>query len=149
MTKYVLDTNLYINATRNQDGNTELEEFFWDATPSVYLHSVVAAELLAGAIDPAQERRIQRAYLTDLEAAGRVVTPSHRAWKRAGAIITQLVRARKLSPNGIPRSFLNDCVIAASAREHGFTLITANTRDFDLIRSVESVSVVPSWPESS
>lgn len=149
MAKYVLDTNLYIYATRDRGWNAELEAFLWDTTPSIYLHSVVAAELLSGAIDPAQERKIQREFLAHLEAAGRVVTPTHRAWKRASAIITQLVRARKLSATGIPRSFINDCLIAASAREHGFTLITANIRDFDMIRSVAAVNVTAPWPEAT
>lgn len=45
------------------------------------------------------------------------------------------------------RTFLNDCLIAASAGEHGFVLVTRNLRDFETIQRVEpGVEHVPPWP---
>jgi hypothetical protein len=38
-------------------------------------------------------------------------------------------------------SFVNDCLLAASCREQGFTLITKNHRDFEIIRKVEDFEV--------
>jgi predicted nucleic acid-binding protein len=145
--KYVLDSNLYIQATRENPFNDELEAFFWSAAPYIYLHSVVAGELVAGAFQPDLERRTFEQFIEPHEDTGRVITPSHAAWLRAGQIIVKLVRAKRLGAKGIPRSFFNDCLIAASAREHGLTVITRNTADFDLIRTVEAIDAVPPWPE--
>lgn len=76
-----------------------------------------------------------------------MLTPSHGAWKRAAGALTQLVRERKVSPGkGITKSLVNDCIIAASARDHGFTLVTDNIKDFGLIQSVLPLDSVPPWP---
>lgn len=125
MPRYVLDSNLYITATRDSSFNDELEAFFWATfwatAPYVYMHSVVARELLAGAVHPDLERRTYEAFIQPHEDTRRIFTPSHAAWRRAGGIIAQLVRGKRPGANGIPRSFFNDCLIAACAREHGFT----------------------------
>lgn len=146
MPKYVLDTSLYVRATRSDAANEELQAFSSAYAPFLYLHSVVAAELLAGAVHPELEERTQSQLIAPFEATGRVITASHEAWKRAGRTIAQLVRARKLSPGGVARSFMNDCLIAASARENGFTVVTENARDFEMINSVLPLSFVPPWP---
>lgn len=146
MPKYVLDTSLYVRATRDEERNRELQAFYRACAPFVYLHSVVAGELLAGAASPDLERRTLRHLVAPFEATGRLVTPGHAAWRRAGGIVARLVREKRLSPNGVPRSFLNDCLIAASARDHGLTVVTDNLRDFELIRTVEPVEAVPPWP---
>jgi predicted nucleic acid-binding protein len=70
------------------------------------------------------------------------------SWKRAALIITRLVEKGRMSPGAFTRSFLNDCLIAASAREQGFTVVTRDTRDFARVREVEpGVRFVPPWPE--
>ena len=47
------------------------------------------------------------------------------------------------------RSFLNDYLIAASAHDQGFVLVTRNLTDFALIGRVErGLRYVPPWPES-
>jgi predicted nucleic acid-binding protein len=44
-------------------------------------------------------------------------------------------------------SFLNDCLLAATSREHGFTIVTHNTVDFALIGLVEpTVRAVAPFP---
>jgi predicted nucleic acid-binding protein len=149
MPKYVVDTNLYVRATRSAEANGALEAFYASCAPFVYLHSVVAGELLAGAASPDVERMTQVRFIAPFEGRGRVITPTHAAWRRAGLIVAALVRQRRLSPNGIQRSFLNDCLLASSAREHGYTIITENERDFALIRSVAPVETAPPFPERS
>jgi predicted nucleic acid-binding protein len=146
VTKYVLDSNIYISATRDGTWNDELAAFLWAWTPSIYLLSVVAGELLTGAVTAELERKTYSEFIAPLEDTNRVVTPSHAAWKRAGLIITKLVRAKRLAAGTVPRSFFSDCLIAASARESGCTIITRNLKDFELIRTVERVEVVPPWP---
>jgi predicted nucleic acid-binding protein len=144
--KYVVDTNLYIEATRSEDAADHLDAFHARVLPYIHLHSVVAQELLAGAVRPEVERRLRDSLVRPFEKVGRVLTPTHRCWKRAGEIMARLVRAKKLSPGGFGPSFVNDCLIAASAREHGFVLVTRNVRDFQLIGTVEPVEVIAPWP---
>jgi predicted nucleic acid-binding protein len=58
------------------------------------------------------------------------------------------VEKGRVSPGAFARSFLNDCLIAASARDEGFTLVTRNLRDFDLVSEVEpGFRFVEPWPE--
>lgn len=143
----MVDTNLYIRATRDDEWNRALEAFLAVSAPWVHLHSVVALELLAGAADPELRRRTETYFIEPFERRGRVITPGHPAWKRAGGAVAELLRARKLSPNGIKRSFLNDCLIAASARDEGFTLVTDNARDFELIAELLPLRFVSPWPD--
>lgn len=147
MPAYVVDTNLYIEATRSTEAAVALETFVAHFTPYLYLHSVVAQEVLAGATSDELRRRTQRGFLRPFESVGRVITPTHRAWKRAGEIAAALIRAGRLSPGGFGRGFMNDCVLAASAREHGFVLVTRNTRDFERIATVEPLRFAAPWPE--
>lgn len=149
MRKHVVDTNLYIEASRSDEAADALRAFHARYLPYIYLHSVVAQELLAGAVTPALQRDTEAGYLEPFEAVGRVITPTHRTWKRAGVILSRLIREKRVSPDGIRRSFVNDCLLAASAREHGFVLVSRNTADFDLIRAVEPMTVVPPWPGRS
>jgi predicted nucleic acid-binding protein len=144
--KYVIDTNLYIRATRGEESNQALDAFMAAFAPEVFMHSIVALELLSGAMDPSLERRTLAHFIQPLERRGRVFTPSHNVYKRAGAAIAQLLREKKMSPNGIRRSFLNDCLLAASAREHGFVLITDNPKDFALLDGIRPMKITPAWP---
>jgi predicted nucleic acid-binding protein len=144
--QYVLDSNLYIEADRDESAAEEMDRFLMRFLPSVHLHGVVAQELLAGAIDARREKLVHDSLIEPFERRGRVVAPSFGAWKRAGGIISRLVQQKRLSPGGFNRSFMNDCVLAASCRESGLTLVTRNVKDFNLIRKVESVEVVGPWP---
>ena len=52
-----------------------------------------------------------------------------------------------MSPGGFKRSFLNDCLLAASCREVGATLISLNREDFELIRKVLRFEFTEPWPD--
>ena len=147
MRPYVLDTNVYIRAIGSEAGARALEAFSSAFAPALYLHAVVAMELLAGATSPALRRKTESSFIRPFERRRRVLTPGLAAWKRAGEIVARLIEARKLSPEGVRRSFVNDCLLAASAREHGFVLVTENTRDFQLIATVAPFEFVAPWPE--
>lgn len=147
MRRYVFDTNVFIAAARDPDAAAELERFSSENLPFIHLSAVVVQEMLAGALDPARERLIRQTLLEPWERRGRVLTPSFRAWTRAGSIMTRLVRAGHLSRGGFGRSFTNDCLIAASCLEHGATVVTSNRRDFDLIARVEKLSVASPFPD--
>lgn len=146
MKRYVLDTNLYIRADRDPAWAEELERFVSSRLPLISLHAVVAQEMLAGAIDRRRERLVQESLIDPFEKRRRVVTPDFATWKRAGVVLARLVQRRLISPGGFSRSFVNDCLLAASCREHGLVLITENRDDFAWIRRVEPVDVVGPWP---
>jgi predicted nucleic acid-binding protein len=146
MPRFVLDTNIYVAAVRDATWAEEVERFSAGQLPFIHVHAVVAQELLAGAKDRNKERAIEENLVTPFEKRGRVITPSFAAWKEAGRIVSRLVRRRLVSPGGFTRSFLNDCVLAASCREAGVTLITLNREDFDLIRREMKFDFSEPWP---
>jgi predicted nucleic acid-binding protein len=147
MPKYVVDTNLYIEAVTTDAGNTALAEFQRRFAPFLFQHSTVAREILAGARSEEDYLEYYSDWVTPFEELGRIVTPAHSTWVRAALIIARLVGRGKISRGGISRSFLNDCIIAASLRENGLTLVTRNLDDFHLIGSVENgVRYAPPWP---
>ena len=113
-------------------------------------HSTIAHEILAGARDEADYREYYEDWVAPFEDLQRVITPNHITWTRAALILARLVQRRHVSPGGLSlrRSFLNDCLIAASARKHGFILVTRNTSDFALISQVErGIRYQAPWPE--
>lgn len=149
MPKYVLDTNLYIQATRSATSFEGLRRFLVVKTSMIHLHSVVAFELLAGATTEEMRRHVERSFIGPIERRERVFTPTHEAWKRAAGALAGLVRDRRVRPESIKKSLVNDCVIAASARDHGFVLVTDNVRDFALISDYLPIEFVPPWPISA
>lgn len=109
---------------------------------------MVVQEILAGAVSETARRNAYRDLVEPFERRGRLLTPSYTAWRRSGEIIATLVDRGELSVGGIPRSFANDTLIAASCREEGVTLITENVRDFERIRIVERIVFARPWPAS-
>jgi predicted nucleic acid-binding protein len=144
---YVIDTNLYVEAITTDQGNAALAAFQRRRAPYLFQHSTIAQEILAGARDEADYREYREDWVAPFEDLRRVITPSHTTWMRAALIVARLVDRGRLSPGGFSRSFLNDCLIAASAREFGFILVTRNTVDFALISQVErGIRYEPPWP---
>jgi predicted nucleic acid-binding protein len=147
---YVVDTNLYVEAIRSDEGTRALAAFQRRFAPSLFQHSTVAQEILVGARDEVGYRDFYEDWVAPFEDLGRLITPSHSGWTRAALIMTRLIASGRLSPGGFRRSFLNDCLIAASAREHGFVLVTRDAGDFDLIRHVEPrFEYALPWPEGT
>lgn len=149
MPKYVLDTNLYVRATRSTTSYEALRRFLYVKTSTIHLHSVVALELLAGATTEKMRRNVERSFIRPIERRERVFTPTHEAWKRAAGALASLVCDRRVRPENIKKSFVNDCVIAASARDHGFTLVTDNIRDFAFISDYLPIEFAAPWPISA
>ena len=147
MALYVIDTNVYVAADRDVEWAKQLERFSTAYLPFVHFHAVVAQELLAGAIDQRREKLVDESLIHPFERRGRLLAPSFAAWKAAGRVLSQLVQRKLMSPGGFKRSFLNDCVLAASCREVGATLITLNREDFELIRGVLRFEFIEPWPE--
>jgi predicted nucleic acid-binding protein len=132
--KYVLDTNVYIRAIRDADARVELAEWQRRRAPHLHQHAVVVAELLVGARDQATWNRWHARWVAPAERIGRVIVPGYGAWLRASRIVSRL--AERGSPATTP-SFFNDCLLAATAREEGFRIVTHNVADFERIARVE------------
>src|SRR5689334_18631625 len=90
--KYVLDTNLFIEALRDAVTNARLIQFHAAFAPFEYLHSVVVQELRAGVSDSVGLRKLERHILNPFIRRGRVITPSFQTWKRSGDVLRDLTR---------------------------------------------------------
>lgn len=146
MRPLLLDTHLYIEAARDPRKAEELLRFSSAALPFLYLHAVVAQELLAGALGAEGRKHVQDWLIHPFERRRRLLVPEWRSWKRAGEMVSELVEDGTLSPGGFSRSFMNDALLAASLRESGGILITGNARDFGRLLKVEDFVFERPWP---
>jgi predicted nucleic acid-binding protein len=145
--KFVLDTNVFIHAIRSVAARTELAAWQRRMAPHIYQHAVVASEILVGARDEPTWKRWHERWVAPAERTNRIVVPGYGAWLRASRIVARLVEAGDLAPGGVKPSFYNDCLLAATAREHGHTIVTHNAADFELIAVVEpGLQRVPPFP---
>lgn len=143
--KFALDTNLYVRAFRGDADASALQGFYERYTPRLFLSSVVLHELEVGGSSKLVIRWVEDTA-RPLARSRRVVTPSHLAWRRSGAALSELAKKNGLDRSRMPRSLVNDVLIAASCREAGVTLVTDNTRDFELIQSAFAFDFVAPWP---
>jgi len=124
---YTLDTNVLIDALRRPADMLLLKEFLEWALPHTALSSVVASELLAGARTDAARRLVERELLGAFDRRGRIVAPSVAAWAKTGIVLGRATTA------SIGASWQNDLLLAHTAREFGWTLITRD-KDFSRVR---------------
>lgn len=119
-----------------------MRSFLSAFSTSVYLSSVVVQELLAGA-RRGELRRLERGFIEPFEQLGRVVTPSHTSWTRAGMVL-QMLRGGGYT---ITASFTNDVLVAVSAVQIGARVIHDNQKDYAAIaRHLPPLSHTATWP---
>lgn len=144
--KYALDTNVFIDAFRDDAAAGALDAFFRRALVVTFLSAVVVQELGAGARTRKDALLLQRAIVTPFERRNRIVTPSAAAFKESGRMLAALVAREGADTVRGNRSLANDTLLAASCREQGLTLIS-NDADFDRIRPLlVGFRVVKPWP---
>ncbi len=97
--------------------------------PTMYLSSVVRAELTQGARGPAG-RALVDVLVRRLERVGRTVHPSHDDWRRAATWQSALWDD---APHLRSKRLLHDLLIAIAARRIGAHIVTDNERDFAII----------------
>lgn len=131
MSNYVIDTQLYVRAIRNTEEGDRFRRFLSAFSPSVYLCSVVAQELLAGS-RPEEKRELLRTYIEPFEKLRRTVAPTHWDWRTAGSVLNGL-RARGYT---ITAAFTNDVLIACTANQIGAEVIHDNFRDYHAIQQL-------------
>lgn len=134
--KYVLDTNCFIDAARDATFAAALEAFCAAGAPALYLSSVVAAELRAGARTVAARRELERLVIGPYARRGRVLTPSPASWAALGDALAALAPRRGANDGDVKKSFVLDILIAHSCREAGAILISRNARDLNRIARV-------------
>jgi predicted nucleic acid-binding protein len=147
--KYVVDTQLFINAFHDRAAREALERFHHGLAPFEYLSVVVAQELRAGVRQPADRKALERHVLSVFERASRIITPSASAWHRSGDVLAAMVKQERLELARVSKAFANDVLLAISCRENGCVLITENVRDFSRIRRFTTFDFITPWPASA
>jgi predicted nucleic acid-binding protein len=147
MRTFVLDTSCFIDASRSPAAAVALETFSVAAAPGLWLSSVVAAELQAGARTRRDRERLDKLVLRPYRRRGRLLTPSAASWEALGTTLATLTQRDGLDLRRVPRSFIFDILIAHSCREAGATLVSPNVRDMDRIGRVFEFKHAEPYPE--
>lgn len=130
--KYVLDTNVYLQAVRSEEQRERFRTTFLPLLPATFLAAVVAYELAVDAADR-RTRSLVEDFVRPLERSGRILTPTFEDWLDAARIVTTIYERDRSWRSKLP-ALLNDVLIALCARRIGATLLTYNVADFRLIR---------------
>jgi predicted nucleic acid-binding protein len=130
--KYLLDTNVYIDAFRSQAKRTLFRQTYFPLLPLTHLSAVVAYELQVNARD-ALTQNLLHEFIHPLERTGRLVTPTFADWIEASRIVGSIIKKDQSWRSKLP-GLLNDILIALCARGVGATLLTYNKEDFQLIQ---------------
>jgi predicted nucleic acid-binding protein len=144
--KYILDTQLFIDAFRDRAANEALQRFHRAFAPFEHLSVVVAQELRAGVKRSEDRKALERNVLTVYERAGRTISPSANAWHDSGDLLSDMARREGLEVGRVSKSFANDVLLALSCREAGCLLVTDNERDFQRIRRYVQFDFTKPWP---
>jgi predicted nucleic acid-binding protein len=143
---FVLDTNCFVDASRSAADAARLVDFSAWAAPGLYLSTVVAAELRAGAGSARDRRILERRLLSPYIRRGRLLNPSTAAWEALGTTLAALVEQEGLVLREVRRSFVFDILIARSCREIGAALVSRNSADLSRIAKVFSFDYVNPYP---
>jgi len=145
--KYVLDTQLFVQAFRDRAANNVLQQFHRAFAPFEYLSAIVAQELRSGVRRPQDRKALERHVLDVFEKANRIITPSTAAWHTAGDVFAEMARKEGLEIPRLSKAFANDVMLAVSCRESGVVLVTENERDFRRIRRFVQFEFTRPWPQ--
>ena len=110
--KYLLDTNVYLEAFRSADTQARFRKTFFPLLPATFLSAVVAYELSVNA----QDRRtptLLKEFIHPMERTGRVVTPTFNDWLKASAVMSAVGERDRAWRSKLP-GLLNDILIARS-----------------------------------
>jgi len=137
--KYLLDTNIYIEACRSEEKRARFRAIFFPLLPATFLSAVVAYELYVNAQDR-QTRGLVQEFLSPMERTGRIVSPTFADWIEASAIVSAIKEKDRGWRSKLP-ALLNDILIALCTRRVGATLLTYNKDDFLLIHRHKNFSL--------
>ena len=143
-TKLLYDTTVYIDilqGTFPRDGQFVLR------AAEAWHSSICGAELATpcGFLDPHDSRTSSavKQIVATIEAqpVHRTLTPDPEIWLEA-AILSGLLSRLQSYPAIERRRLLNDALLFSTARKHGLTVLTRNSRDFDLLQQIEPLGRV-------
>ena len=130
--KIIYDTSVYIEIIRSKPYAEAFRSRYETNLPLTFFNSVVVQELLAGATDSLR-RATAEGFYRPFERARRIVTPTHVVWKEAGRLLGVIRGQSKDQKDRLTGSFVNDLLIAVSAKSIGASVVTLNADDFTLI----------------
>ena len=133
---HLIDSNIYIHGFRDPAFGETLRRFHQKHLPRLVLSAVVVHELLVGAANAAKERSLRRGLVEPFRVRQRLHVPGRQTWEMAAAVDHRLRKGKNVESKLQTRSFANDILIAASARELGAIILTENSEDFSIIASV-------------
>jgi len=130
----ILDTSIYIDHWERGLYQETLENL---RRAYIIRHSaVVLSELRRGARGRDADRLVADLY----ELATIRWEPSVADWWEASRLVRNIGDSEGWDINK-RRDFQNDALIALTARSHGATVVTANSSDFELLRSELQISI--------
>ncbi len=139
MRKVVVDTSVYVDFFR-RGGENPLKRILSDFSYAIYLSSVVAQELFAGAQDEKDVGEIER-FFGSFERSGRVLTPSKSDWLECGRVLSQI--GRKHGFESVKKGRLvNDILIALSCHDVEAAILTLNLKDFQMIGEFIEIEIL-------
>lgn len=143
---FLLDSNVYIAGFNDPNSGDAFRAFHQKNLPRLILSAVVAHELLVGARDRRRIDALERGLLEPFRTRRRIHVPTLATWNLAADIDRRLRALGSYESSLARRSFANDILIAATARELGAVLVTRNLSDFEIIRRVVPIRFQPPWP---
>jgi predicted nucleic acid-binding protein len=129
MTRWVLDTNIYVRASRDREARAALDAFHDRRFAETDFAATVWLELQIGA-----RSRDEQAALDELVGMFDMLVPSATAFQQAGRVLAALATVEGIDPATVRPSFHHDVLLACTVREHRRALITHNSGDFARIR---------------
>lgn len=146
MVKYAFDTNVFIDAFRDETAEAAMLTFLERGLPFTFLNAVVMQELAAGARTATRARTLERLVFVPFERRGRVFAPSSKAFVESGRLLASVAGREGWDAVHNTPSLLNDALIATSCRERGITLITKDG-DFSRFRPfLKNWQFASPWP---
>jgi predicted nucleic acid-binding protein len=142
----LVDSSVYIHAFQDRAFGERLRDFHKQHLPRLVLSGVVVHELLIGALTSRRERSLRRGLIEPFRTRRRLHVPAQHTWELAANADRRLRKRPSLEAKLRTRSFANDLLIAASARELGAVILTENREDFEIISTALDVRHVGPWP---
>jgi len=135
--RYVFDTNIYIQCMQDSGFSVCHEAEYSRRIPFTYFCSVVVQELLVGCTDDLVVKKAQ-AFYKPFERVNRIVNPLYHDWEEAGVVGRKIIR-RHPHLKAKRHALLNDILIALCCHRIGATLITQNSKDFQIISIIKPI----------
>ena len=133
--KYLLDANVWIELLRQRNNDLVLQRFKLHVASEIATSAVVQAELLVGAFK-SRSPSVARTRISELLDPHVLLS-----FEAETAVHYAQVRAA-LEKRGLIIGH-NDLMIAATALQHGLTLVTHNTREFGRVSGLR----IEDWQE--